>query len=286
MTVDIVLTYFKTDHLIKKCLGNLLKSSHEDFTIYLVDNMLGKGNKFADLDPRIKVVRGLKQPTGSSFARGRHHPDGIIKGIKSGSAPYVALVEADCWPIQRNWIEQCMDYLKVPGAELVGIQDEASIPLTFHFFERRTLKKYKHKYNVKVGFNKKDLKMVQYPDVFVPRRKKWRFGEYWPFEIYKRGGKTVGLNPTKACVMPGTEVQGDDWLSFISKGGGIIYGDLIFHFCKGYRRQEKTKLNRSFYESDEYLDHVATPSSSEVFTVNEGMHMNAMYKFDKLSVRK
>jgi len=47
--LDVILTYFNTDLLIKKCLENILKTEGVDFNVYVVDNTLKSGNFLSSL---------------------------------------------------------------------------------------------------------------------------------------------------------------------------------------------------------------------------------------------
>ena len=275
--LDIIVTYFKTDLLVGKCVDRLLQTD-SDFIIWLVDNTQVSKNILMERfpDTRVKVIRGASPQGRSGYTRGRHHPEGTEIGLKSSSAPYVALFHCDSWPIVPDWYAKCKAQLG-GMVDLVGLQHESSIHHSFHLCKREVISKYKHRYSKKSRFTPKLLKLVEHPEYFTDRRHKWDFGEELAIKIYKAGRHTIGLPPSRACLPDSYHVDWNTWRSYKESGYGLIYGEQIFHFWRSFKHFDKIKDVLDFFESDRYLTECHYHMPNNEFILNDGIHHNGMY---------
>ena len=285
--VDIIVVYWETDFLIKKCLSQLLQTDYDNYNIFIVDNTWESEDKLKSYfnDDRIKIIEGRNplERSKSSLKRGRQHVDGVQIGINNTNSEYIAIFHADSWPLHSCWLKDCIEYLDKKKVKMVGIQHESSLHSCFHFVKRHTLEKMKYKYNrSKVRFDKGLIKNVKYKDAIKPARSKWDWGEDLAINIYKKNNHTVGFNPTRGA---SPEYGKDDldkqfWRNFGQDGFGIVYGDMFFHIWKSFRKMSLDKIEKykKYYENDDYLkSYYYVNKEVDKVVFNEGVHDNSCY---------
>lgn len=275
--VDIILTYYHTDFLLEKCLSRLLSTDYKDFCIHIVDNTLSSEsylNKFKD--SRINTIRGISCRTTSEHSRGKQHPQGILHGINSTNSEYIVLTEADCWPLKNDWLSFCIDQLN-SGVSLIGIQDPGSLPITFQAYKREKLNQYSSfSYLRKPSYISEDLSLISCPEIITKVRHKWRYGEYLPLLMHRNKEKTLGFLPTKVCFPKEWRTEISDITGIFTSSLGVIYGNMIFHCCKSYRKSETVKNNIDYFLSDSYLTETKQLYKEE-YVINNGRYENCFY---------
>lgn len=292
--VDIIVIYWSSDFMIKKCINQLLKTDYGNYKITIVDNTRKSKKElcsYFDSD-KVEVIDGVKALINgkkrSGFKRGRHHPEGIDLGIRKTSSKYVALFHPDSWPIDDQWLNKSMEYLEISNVKMVGIQHETSIHTCFQFFKRSTISNLGYLYSGRkkpFGKNRCVLNsFIKHPDDVMPARVKWDWGESLSINLYKRGFYTVGLNPTKGYApYLNDDYLECDWRDFAQGGFGCIYGDMIFHIWKTFRKKEKIlKYKKEYFDEDYMKKYYCANSESEKIVFNKDVHDNSIYKKSKI----
>jgi hypothetical protein len=288
-SVAILVVYWETDFLIKKCISQLLKTDYDNYKIYIIDNTWRSKDKLKSYfnSSKVKVIKGRdpQEREKSALKRGKQHVDGLNIGIKRTSSDYIAFFHADSWPLYNSWLKDCFKYINIGKVELVGIQHESSIHSCFHFLRRKILENIKYKYNkMKIHFTKELLRYIKHKDGIQSHRGKWDWGEDLSIKLYKRNRYTIGFNPTKGSVLSIREKRKNNchWSQFGQHGYGIVYGDMFFHIWKSFRKMTKDELfkYKNFYKKDEYLDkYYYIDREYDKVVVNKGIHDNGAYLF-------
>jgi len=290
--IDIIFVYWKTDIFIKKCVEQYLKTKFDNFNIYIVDNTCSSEGKLRSYfnSEKVHVISGAKPGKKmSSYHAGRHHPKGIEEGLSKTDSEYVVVCHCDCWPIDINWAEKCLEYIDMDKVKLVGLQHDSSLHASFHFFKRKTLDNMGYRYSgEKMLFGKNKIimkKYNKYPHIVRSDRTKWDWGEDFAIKLYQNNHHTLGLNPTKGFAPDGRfkrdkyNTDPSSWRHFGQEGYGCVYGDMFFHVWKTYRKGEKVNKYKEMYENDEYLNkYYYSVSPCENIIINKGVHDNICYK--------
>ncbi|MCI6932082.1 MAG: glycosyltransferase [Tenericutes bacterium] len=112
--VSIVLPIYNiSEDFLKKCIDSLIKQTHENIEIILVDdgstnNSLELCNSYSKKDKRIKVIH--QENSGVSVARNR--------GLENSKGKYVCFIDPDDW-VKTNYIEKLLNCIEKNQAELV-----------------------------------------------------------------------------------------------------------------------------------------------------------------------
>lgn len=297
--IDILFCYWKSDIFIKKSISQFLKTKYDNYKIYIIDNTCKSKKKLKSKfdHPKIKIIKGASpfvkgKKKRIGYQSGKHHPDGLEIVLGKTDSDYVALFHSDSWPINEFWIEKCLEYLNTNNVLLVGAQYESSIHSCFQFFKRETLKKLGYHFNIKKRAFKKDKislkKYVKYPEAVKAARSKWDWGEDFSIKIYENNKNTIGLNPTKGFFPPNLIGNNNNkkidayWRRFGPDGYGIVYGDIIFHVWKTYRKHENLLQYKKYYENDKYLDnYYYIDNQYNKIVINNGVHDNYCDMFHK-----
>ena len=115
--VDIIIVYWSTDFMIKKCINRILRTDYNNYKIYIVDNTNTSKSKLKSYfnSDKITIIKGasvlINNKKRIGYKRGRHHPEGIEIGLQETSSDYVALLHPDAWPIDDLWLKKCFNYL-------------------------------------------------------------------------------------------------------------------------------------------------------------------------------
>lgn len=276
--VDIILTYWDTDILIDKCIFDIQKTNYNDYHIWIIDNTRTSkselNSKFAS--QKITILDGPVCRRNTGHSRGRQHPLGIVHGIQSTCGEHIVLIEADCWPLKPEWLSVCLSMLD--DVKLVGLQDPYGLPITFQVFRRSLLGEFpEFSYLRKEPFSLDEIKLLANPAV-LPDRHKWRNGEQLGAKILLAKQKICGLVPTKSCVPLSWNINLVNWADSFDKTLGTIYGELVFHAYKSFRRSEQIKNNIDFYIDDLYLLETQVLVVGPKLIFNDGQYDNLIYR--------
>jgi hypothetical protein len=295
--VDIIVCYWSSDFMIKKCINKILETDYDNFRICIVDNTRKSKKKLTSYfnSEKVRVIKGadplFKGKRKQGYRRGRQHPDGLEIGLSETSSEYIALFHPDSWPIDNSWLDKCFNYISGENIKMVGIQHESSIHSSFQFFNRDIITDLNYHFNGEkkdfgVTKDKESLnKYIKYPKAVKPARTKWAWGEDLAIKIYSKGWNTIGFNPTKGFI-PKKLVDRHEidcvWRSFGQDGYGCVYGDMFFHIWKTFAKEEKggkVSEYKKCYKKDDYLRSYYVPTNNDYdnIVVNESIHDNYVY---------